>query len=71
MKRNVYVWSVRILMWLAAAITAALTLFLVGYVLCKGIPNLSWEFISTKPSAPTLPNGWSFPLQASIKTVSK
>ena len=50
MKRNVYVWSVRILMWLAAAITAVLTLFLVGYVLIQGIPNLSWEFISTKPS---------------------
>ena len=50
MKRNVYVWSVRILMWLAAAITAALTLFLVGYVLIQGIPNLSWDFISTKPS---------------------
>ena len=50
MKRYVYVWSVRILMWLAAAITAALTLFLVGYVLIQGIPNLSWEFISTKPS---------------------
>ena len=50
MKRNVYVWSVRILMWLASAITAALTLFIVGYVLCKGIPNLSPEFISTKPS---------------------
>ena len=50
MKRNVYVWSVRILMWLAAAVTAALTLFLVGYVLIQGIPNLSWEFISTKPS---------------------
>ena len=50
MKRNVYVWAVRVLMWLAAAITAALTLFLVGYVLIQGIPNLSWEFISTKPS---------------------
>ena len=37
-------------MWLAAAITAALTLFIVGYVLFKGIPNLNWEFISTKPS---------------------
>ena len=49
-KRNVYVWSARVLMWLAAAITAALTLFIVGYVLIQGIPNLSWEFISTKPS---------------------
>ena len=50
MKRYVYVWLVRILMWLAAAITAALTLFIVGYVLIQGIPNLSWDFISTKPS---------------------
>ena len=50
MKRYVYVWFVRILMWLAAAITAALTLFIVGYVLIQGIPNLSWDFISTKPS---------------------
>ena len=50
MKRNGYIWAVRVLMWLAAAITAALTLFLVGYVLIQGIPNLSWDFISTKPS---------------------
>jgi len=37
-------------MWLAVGITAALTLFVVGYVLVQGIPNLSWEFVSTKPS---------------------
>ena len=49
-KRNVYVWAVRFLMWLAVGITAALTAFIVGYVLIQGIPNLSWEFISTKPS---------------------
>ena len=49
-KRNLYVWSVRLLMWLAVAITAALTAFIVGYVLIQGIPNLSWEFLSTKPS---------------------
>ena len=50
MKRKLYVWTVRVLMWLATALTAALTLFLVGYVLVQGIPNLSWEFVSTKPS---------------------
>ena len=50
MKRNVYVWTIRILMWLAVGITAALTLFVVGYVLVKGFPNLSWQFLSTKPS---------------------
>ena len=49
-KRTMYVWAMRVLMWLAAGITAALTLFLVGYVLLRGVPNLSWEFIRTKPS---------------------
>ena len=49
-KRNVYILTMRILMWLAAGITAALTLFLVGYVLIKGLPNISWELLSTKPS---------------------
>ena len=49
-KRNVYIWGVRILMWLAAGITAALTLFLLMLVLVKGLPNISWELLSTKPS---------------------
>ena len=49
-KRNVYIWGVRLLLWLAAGITAALTLFLLGYVLIKGLPNISWELLSTKPS---------------------
>jgi phosphate transport system permease protein len=49
-KRNVYVWGMRILMWLAAGITAALTLFLLGYVLVMGVPNITWELLSTKPS---------------------
>ena len=49
-KRNAYVWAVRLMMWLAVGITSALTLFVVGYVLVKGIPHLSWQFLSTKPS---------------------
>ena len=49
-KRNVYIWAMRVLMWLAAGITAALTLFLLGYVLVKGLPNITWELLSTKPS---------------------
>ena len=49
-KRNVYIWGVRILMWLAAGITAALTLFLLMLVLIRGVPNISWELLSTKPS---------------------
>ena len=50
MKRNAFVWIVRILLWLATAVTAALTLFIVGYVMVQGIPNISWKFLSTKPS---------------------
>ena len=49
-KRNIYIWTMRFLMWLAAGITAALTLFLLGYVLIQGLPNISWELLSTKPS---------------------
>ena len=49
-KRNVYIWAMRVLMWLAAGITATLTLFLLGYVLIKGLPNITWELLSTKPS---------------------
>jgi len=49
-KRNVYIWAMRFLMWMAAGITAALTLFLLGYVLIKGLPNISWELLSSKPS---------------------
>ena len=48
--RQGYVWLVRIGMWGATGLTALLTIFIVGYVLLKGIPNLSWEFVSTKPS---------------------
>ncbi|MDO5400921.1 MAG: phosphate ABC transporter permease PstA [Eubacteriales bacterium] len=40
----------RVLMGLCAGLTCALTLFLIGYVLWKGLPNISWELLSTKPS---------------------
>ena len=49
-RRNAYIWTTRVLMWLAAGITAALTLFLLMFVLIKGLPNISWELLSTKPS---------------------
>ena len=50
MKRKLYQWTVRAGMWLAVGVTAGLAAFLVGYVLAKGIPNLSWAFLTTKPS---------------------
>ncbi len=49
-ERNAYIWAMRFFMWLAAGITAALTLFLLGYVLINGLPNISWELLSSKPS---------------------
>ena len=48
--RSAYGWLMRVLMWLASALTCALVLFLIGYVLYKGIPNLSWELVFTSPS---------------------
>ena len=46
------VWSavMRCLMVLCAALTCALAAFLVIYVLVKGVPNLSWALLRTKPS---------------------
>jgi len=38
------------LMWVSAAATAALALFLVGYILWSGVPHVTWELLSTKPS---------------------
>ncbi len=49
-KRAVYGFVMRFLMRLCAALTAALALFLVGYVLYKGLPNVTWQLLSTKPS---------------------
>ena len=38
------------LMVLCAVLTCALAVFLIVYVLAKGIPNLSWKLLTTKPS---------------------
>lgn len=48
--RNAYTALMRILMGISVGMTAMLVLFLVGYVLVKGFPNISWELLSTKPS---------------------
>lgn len=48
--RRAYILAMRILMGAAAVITAALVLFLIVYVLIKGLPNVSWTLLSTAPS---------------------
>ena len=49
-KRKAYIFTMKALMFISVGITCALILFLIGYVLIKGIPNISWELVSTKPS---------------------
>lgn len=48
--RRAYILVMRILMGAAAVITATLVLFLIAYVLIKGLPNVSWTLLSTAPS---------------------
>ena len=49
-RRKAYNILLRALMGLAAGLTAALALFLIAYVLVKGLPHVTWELLSTKPS---------------------
>lgn len=50
MKRRSYINIMRILMAVSAVLTCALVLFLMTYVLAKGIPNISWKLLATGPS---------------------
>ena len=49
-KRKAYIAVMKALMAVSVGITCALTLFLIVYVLYKGIPHITFELISTKPS---------------------
>ena len=49
-KRKLYIGLMRSTMIFCTALTSALVLFLMGYILVNGIPNISWKLISTKPS---------------------
>lgn len=46
-KRHAYVLIMRILMWSAVAVTVGLVLFMILYVAIKGLPGISWEFLTT------------------------
>lgn len=48
--RKAYGIFMRILMLSAVGITCALVLFLIVYVLWKGLPHITWTLLSTKPS---------------------
>lgn len=48
--RKAYITFMKSAMILCTLLTSALVLFLVAYILIKGIPNITWELLSTKPS---------------------
>ena len=50
LRRRVYGAVMKALMWISVALTSALVLFLVGYVLFRGLPHITWKFLSTSES---------------------
>ncbi len=49
-KRKAYNILMRSLTIASAVLTCALAVFLIVYVMAKGLPNITWELLSTKPS---------------------
>lgn len=49
-ERTIYNRAMQGGMLISAVLTAALVLFLLAYVLFRGLPHITWEFLSTKPS---------------------
>ena len=50
LSRKIFIYTMKTLMILCTAITCILVLSLILYVFVKGIPNISWNLLSTKPS---------------------
>ncbi len=48
--RKVYIGTMRVLMWMSVGLTMSLSVFLIGFVLYKGLPHITWELLSTSPS---------------------
>ena len=49
-RRKAYNTGMRTLIYIAAAIVVALLVFLLGYILYRGLPNLTWEFLTSEES---------------------
>ena len=49
-ERKLYIGLMKTLMAVSAVLTCALVAFLIIYVMYKGLPNLSWELLTTEPS---------------------
>ena len=48
--RRAYNAGMRALIYIAAAIVVALLIFLLGYILYRGLPNLTLEFLTSEES---------------------
>lgn len=48
--RKIRNWFLKLLMILSAGLICSLLLGLIGYILYRGIPHISWMLVSTKPS---------------------
>ncbi len=46
-KRRSYTFAMKLLMLISVGLTAALVIFMIGYVAFKGVPNITWELLST------------------------
>lgn len=49
-RRRAYDRILRFLLYFCAALTCALLLFIIGYIFFKGLPHVTWQFLSTQPS---------------------
>ncbi|MEG1744291.1 MAG: phosphate ABC transporter permease PstA [Ruthenibacterium sp.] len=50
-KRKLYSGLLTALIWLAAGFTVGLLAVMIGYILVRGVPVITWQFLSTAPSA--------------------
>lgn len=48
--RRAYDWVMRAFLYLSAGLTCALLAFLIGYIFYRGLPHVTWNLLSTKPS---------------------
>lgn len=49
-KRRAYIGTMRVLMWGCTLLTAALVVFMIVYVMAKGLPNMNLKMLTSKPS---------------------
>lgn len=49
-RRKVYDRTLTFLLYFCAFLTCALLVFLIGYIFVRGLPHVTWELLSTKPS---------------------